>query len=153
MEPAAHAPGTSVEVVDIYFNTPARRKFLKSENTEYAHCEAVFERIALAHPHVEFMLRHNGKVIWRLPAQSLAERVAAMLGKDFVAAAIEIDTAAGPLTLSGFVASPLTPRPAATPSTSTSTAASCATRPRCTRCARPIGTYCTTIAIRPTRCS
>lgn len=106
VEPAAHAPGTSVEVVDIYFNTPARRKFLKSENTEYAHCEAVFERIALAHPHVEFMLRHNGKVIWRLPAQSLAERVAAMLGKDFVAAAIEIDTAAGPLTLSGFVASP-----------------------------------------------
>lgn len=106
VEPAAHSPGTSVEVVDIYFNTPARRKFLKSENTEYAHCEAVFERIALAHPHVEFMLRHNGKVIWRLPAQSLAERVAAMLGKDFVAAAIEIDTAAGPLTLSGFVASP-----------------------------------------------
>lgn len=73
VEPAAHAPGTSVEVVDLYFNTPARRKFLKSENTEYAHCAATFERIALAHPQVEFLLRHNGKVVWRLPAQSLAE--------------------------------------------------------------------------------
>nr|WP_199064579.1 DNA mismatch repair endonuclease MutL [Chromobacterium sp. ASV5] len=106
VEPAAHAPGTSVEVVDLYFNTPARRKFLKSENTEYAHCEATFERIALAHPHVEFILRHNGKAIWRLPRQSLAERVAAMLGKDFVQASIEVDSAAGPLSLAGFVASP-----------------------------------------------
>ncbi|WP_199153918.1 DNA mismatch repair endonuclease MutL [Chromobacterium sp. ASV23] len=106
VEPAAHPHGTSVEVVDLYFNTPARRKFLKSENTEYAHCEATFERIALAHPHVEFLLRHNGKVIWRLPAQSAEDRVAALLGKDFVAAAIPLDSQAGPLALTGFVASP-----------------------------------------------
>ena len=106
VEPAAHAPGTSVEVVDLYFNTPARRKFLKSENTEYAHCEATFERIALAHPRVEFMLRHNGKVIWRLPAQELSERVAALLGKDFITEAIAVETAAGSMTLSGFVGSP-----------------------------------------------
>nr|WP_312854350.1 DNA mismatch repair endonuclease MutL [Paludibacterium denitrificans] len=106
VEPAAHAPGTSVEVVDIYFNTPARRKFLKSENTEYAHCEAVFERIALAHPQVEFLLRHNGKVIWRLPVQTLAERVGALLGKDFVAAALPVETSAGQLSLTGFIASP-----------------------------------------------
>lgn len=106
VEPAAHPHGTSVEVVDLYFNTPARRKFLKSENTEYAHCEATFERIALAHPEVEFLLRHNGKVIWRLPAQSAEERVAALLGKDFVAAAIPLQSQAGPLALTGFVASP-----------------------------------------------
>ena len=106
VEPAAHAPGTSVEIVDLYFNTPARRKFLKSENTEYAHCEATFERIALAHPQVEFILRHNGKVVWRLPQQSLAERVGALLGKDFVEASLPIDTGAAGLTLSGFVASP-----------------------------------------------
>ncbi|POA98636.1 DNA mismatch repair endonuclease MutL [Chromobacterium sinusclupearum] len=106
VEPAAHPHGTSVEVVDLYFNTPARRKFLKSENTEYAHCEATFERIALAHPDVEFLLRHNGKVIWRLPAQSAEDRVAALLGKDFVAAAIPLDSQAGPLALTGFVASP-----------------------------------------------
>ncbi|MEN3031342.1 DNA mismatch repair endonuclease MutL [Chromobacterium amazonense] len=106
VEPAAHPHGTSVEVVDLYFNTPARRKFLKSENTEYAHCEATFERIALAHPEVEFLLRHNGKVIWRLPAQSAEDRVAALLGKDFVAAAIPLQSQAGPLELTGFVASP-----------------------------------------------
>ncbi|GGX90157.1 DNA mismatch repair protein MutL [Vogesella alkaliphila] len=106
VEPAAHAPGTSVEIVDLYFNTPARRKFLKSENTEYAHCEATFERIALAHPQVEFILRHNGKVVWRLPQQSLAERVGALLGRDFVEASLPVDTGAAGLTLSGFVASP-----------------------------------------------
>uniref|UniRef100_A0A8W7P8C8 DNA mismatch repair protein S5 domain-containing protein n=1 Tax=Anopheles coluzzii TaxID=1518534 RepID=A0A8W7P8C8_ANOCL len=106
VEPAAHANGTSVEVVDLYFNTPARRKFLKSENTEYAHCEATFERIALAHPQVEFLLRHNGKVIWRLPAQDLADRVAALLGKDFITEAIAVETSAGSMTLSGFVGSP-----------------------------------------------
>lgn len=106
VEPAAHAPGTSVEVVDLYFNTPARRKFLKSDNTEYAHCCGVFERIALAQPGVEFLLRHNGKVVWRLPQQTLTERVAALLGQEFIDAALPLDNAAGPLTLTGFVADP-----------------------------------------------
>ena len=106
VEPAAHPHGTSVEVVDLYFNTPARRKFLKSDNTEYAHCEATFERIALAHPQVEFTLRHNGKVVWRLPQQSLADRVGALLGKDFVEASLPVETIAAGLTLTGFVASP-----------------------------------------------
>ncbi|SCK05475.1 DNA mismatch repair endonuclease MutL [Vogesella sp. LIG4] len=106
VEPAAHPAGTSVEVVDLYFNTPARRKFLKSENTEYAHCAATFERIALAHPQVEFTLRHNGKVVWRLPQQSLADRVSALLGKDFVEAALPLETVAAGLTLTGFIASP-----------------------------------------------
>jgi len=106
VEPAAHPEGTSVEVVDLYFNTPARRKFLKSEATEYAHCSATFERIALAHPHVEFLLRHNGKVVQRLPAQSLADRIGAILGRDFVDAALTVDTEAAGLTLRGLVASP-----------------------------------------------
>jgi len=106
IEPAAHPEGTSVEVVDLYFNTPARRKFLKSEATEYAHCSATFERIALAHPHVEFLLRHNGKVVQRLPAQTLAERIGALLGRDFVDAALTVDAEAAGLTLRGLVASP-----------------------------------------------
>ncbi|MBV8048024.1 MAG: DNA mismatch repair endonuclease MutL [Paludibacterium sp.] len=106
VEPAAHAPGTSVEAVDLYFNTPARRKFLKSDNTEYAHCAAVFERIALARPDVEFILRHNGKVVWRLPQQSRAERVAALLGQDFIQASLPVDNVAGPLQLAGFIADP-----------------------------------------------
>ncbi|MDN0084024.1 DNA mismatch repair endonuclease MutL [Crenobacter sp. SG2305] len=106
VEPAAHPEGTSVEVVDLYFNTPARRKFLKSEATEYAHCSATFERIALAHPHVEFLLRHNGKVVQRLPTQTLAERIGAILGRDFVDAALTVDAEAAGLTLRGLVASP-----------------------------------------------
>ncbi|RQW29508.1 DNA mismatch repair endonuclease MutL [Rhodobacteraceae bacterium CH30] len=106
VEPAAHPEGTSVEMVDLYFNTPARRKFLKSEATEYAHCAATFERIALAHPGVEMILRHNGKVVSRLPAQSLADRVGAILGRDFVDASLIIDSAAADLSLRGLVASP-----------------------------------------------
>ena len=105
-EPAAHAEGTTVEVADVYFNTPARRKFLKSPNTEYAHCEAAFERIALAHPEVEMTLRHNGKVSWRLARHTLAERVGQLLGNDFAASALSVDAQAAGLTLSGFAGSP-----------------------------------------------
>lgn len=105
-EPAAHAEGTTVEVADVYFNTPARRKFLKSPNTEYAHCEAAFERIALAHPEVEMTLRHNGKVSWRLARHTLAERVGQLLGNDFAAGALSVDAQAAGLTLSGFAGSP-----------------------------------------------
>ncbi len=106
VEPAAHPEGTTVEMVDLYFNTPARRKFLKSEATEYAHCAAAFERVALAHPGVEMILRHNGKVTARLPVQSLADRVGAILGRDFVDASLIVDSEAGHLTLRGLVASP-----------------------------------------------
>ena len=66
--PAAHPQGTSVEMRELYFNTPARRKFLKSESTEFAWCEEVFKRIALSRPDVEFSLQYNGKMIWQLAA-------------------------------------------------------------------------------------
>jgi DNA mismatch repair protein MutL len=66
--PAAHAHGTSVEIRELYFNTPARRKFLKSESTEFAWCEETFKRIALSRPDVAFTLQHNGKMVWQLAA-------------------------------------------------------------------------------------
>ncbi len=66
--PAAHAQGTSVEMRELYFNTPARRKFLKSESTEFAWCEETFKRIALSRPDVAFSLQHNGKTAWQLAA-------------------------------------------------------------------------------------
>ena len=68
--PASHAQGTTVEIRELYFNTPARRKFLKSEPTEFAWCEEAFKRIALSRPDVAFSLQHNGRTIWQLPATS-----------------------------------------------------------------------------------
>ena len=68
--PAAHALGTSVEMRELYFNTPARRKFLKSESTEFAYCEETFKRIALSRPDVTFSLQHNTRMVWQLPAYS-----------------------------------------------------------------------------------
>ena len=79
--PAAHEPGTSVEALELFFNTPARRKFLRSEATEYAHCDEVFRRIALARPDVAFRLQHNGRAQWHLKSQDRAGRIGAILGE------------------------------------------------------------------------
>ncbi len=103
---AAHPVGTTVEVAELFFNTPARRKFLKSENTEYAHCATMLERLALAHPHIAFSLKRDGKNIFKLPAQSLAERITAIVGEDFQTASIEIDSGAGTMRLYGAIAKP-----------------------------------------------
>jgi DNA mismatch repair protein MutL len=105
-EPATHVRGTTIEVRDLYFNTPARRKFLKSEQTEYAHCEEAFVRAALAQPGVAFSLQHNGRVIHNLRAQPALERVRALVGEDFAAAAIACDEGGPGLRLAGFAAKP-----------------------------------------------
>ncbi len=105
-KPAALDPGTSVEVHDLYFNTPARRKFLKSEATEFAHCDTVFKRIALARPEVAFRLQHNSRAQWHLKAQSAEDRINAVLGDEFSAAAIAIDAQSTGLRLSGLVGLP-----------------------------------------------
>lgn len=104
---AAAAPvGTEVEVAELFFNTPARRKFLKSEATEYAHCATMLERLALAHPHIAFRLQRDGKTVSDLPVQSLAERIAAIVGNDFQTASLEIDSGNGALRLYGAIAKP-----------------------------------------------
>ncbi|MDO4641543.1 MAG: DNA mismatch repair endonuclease MutL [Neisseria sp.] len=103
---AAHPVGTTVEVADLFFNTPARRKFLKSENTEYAHCANAVERLALAYPETGFTLKHNGKTIFKLPPQSMPERVGAILGEDFQAAALSVDSGEGLVRLHGIIAKP-----------------------------------------------
>ncbi|MEW9900374.1 DNA mismatch repair endonuclease MutL [Chitinivorax sp. PXF-14] len=105
-QPAALAAGTRVEVHDLYYNTPARRKFLKTEGTEFAHCEDMFRRIALAYPDVAFTLFHNGKAQWRLPRQPLDKRIAAILGADFAQSALTLDESAGGLRLYGLAGSP-----------------------------------------------
>ena len=103
---AADPVGTTIEAAELFFNTPARRKFLKSENTEYAHCATMLERLALAHPHIAFSLKRDGKQVFKLPAQSLHERIATIVGEDFQAASLEIDSGNGALRLYGAIAKP-----------------------------------------------
>jgi len=118
--PASHAPGSTVELRELYFNTPARRKFLKSETTEFAHCEETFKRIALSRPDVAFSLQHNGKTIWQLPARcplpqagkvagvrgGALNRISAILGEEFGTAAVEVERQAANLLLRGLAALP-----------------------------------------------
>ncbi len=106
VEPAARAPGTTVSVADLYFNTPARRKFLKSEPTEYGHCEEVLRRIALSRPQVGFSLRHNGRVSRHLRTESLRERAAALLGRELAGASVPVEAAAGGMRLRGLASTP-----------------------------------------------
>ena len=106
VQPAAHALGTSVEVGDLYFNTPARRKFLRTEATEFGHCEDVYKRIALSRPEVAFTLKHNGRVISHLQAGDPARRIAAVAGGEFAGAARAFDEHSSGLRLSGFAGSP-----------------------------------------------
>jgi DNA mismatch repair protein MutL len=105
-QPAALAAGTTVTVQELYFNTPARRKFLRTEATEYGHCEETFRRIALSHPEVGFTLSHNGNLRQRLIGGGRRSRVDALLGDTFCAQAA-IVAAEGPgLALAGWAVRP-----------------------------------------------
>ena len=105
-EPAALAAGTVVEMRDLYYNTPARRKFLKSEATEFAHCAEAVKRIALAHPDVAFTLSHNGRVSLHLPKSDARGRAGAILGDDFLTESRALDTGPGILRITGHCALP-----------------------------------------------
>lgn len=124
-EPAAanHAQGATVEIRELYFNTPARRKFLKTEATEYAYCEEAFKRVALSRPDVAFSLQHNGRIVWQLAAcaveasapdnhaepavnDGMLKRVAALLGDAFGQAAVSVSRNAANLSLQGLAALP-----------------------------------------------
>ena len=104
--PSSGAPGTTVDVLDLYFNTPARRKFLKSEQTEFGHCAEVVRRIALARPDVSFSLTHNGRTIDHWNVSEMAKRSAHILGDGFAQARLALDETAGPLRLHGFAGLP-----------------------------------------------
>jgi DNA mismatch repair protein MutL len=108
--PASHPQGTSVEVRDVFFNVPARRKFLRSESTEYQQVVRMLERLALSRFDVGFSLSHNGKNVWTLaPARSEEERlarVAKICGADFASHVIEVKYDADSFSLSGWLALP-----------------------------------------------
>ncbi|MBY0270021.1 MAG: DNA mismatch repair endonuclease MutL [Burkholderiales bacterium] len=105
-EPATLARGTRIDVRELYFNTPARRKFLKSEQTEFAHCEEAFRRIALSRPDVAFSLTHNGRVRLQVKPQPLAARVAAVLGEEFADGALPVEESGGQIAIRGAISSP-----------------------------------------------
>ena len=104
--PATLGAGTSIEVRDLYFNTPARRKFLKTEATEYAHCEEAFRRTALSRCDTAFSLQHNGRVRWHVKAQPFAERMTAILGRELADSSTPLDETSGAVKIHGFAGSP-----------------------------------------------
>jgi DNA mismatch repair protein MutL len=109
VRPAAHPPGTTVEVRDLFFSVPARRKFVRSEATELTHIARLVERLALARFDVGFRLRHGTRMLLETPAARDADdlaRLEAVLGADFTAAAVVVRHSAGPVTLTGWVGLP-----------------------------------------------
>jgi DNA mismatch repair protein MutL len=112
--PAAGASGTRVVVTDLFFATPARRKFLKHPRTEGEHAEAAIRRLALAAPAVAFRLECEGRVVFDLPSQQRAERVAALFGNEAAAAMVEVDGERGAYRISGYACSPAVTRATAT---------------------------------------
>lgn len=110
LQPAAHPRGTTVEMRDLFFNTPARRRFLRQEKTEFNHLEEVFRRIALSEFETAFRLSHNQKVIHQLPAatteQQRAQRVARLCGSAFVEQSVTVDFEHGGLRLHGWMGLP-----------------------------------------------
>src|SRR3984893_2979749 len=110
VRPAAHPPGTTIEVRELFFNVPARRKFVRSEATELTHIAKLVERLVLSRFDVGFRLRHGTRVLVDAPAVSGAgadlTRLEEVLGRDFPAAAVAVRHAAGPVMLSGWAGLP-----------------------------------------------
>jgi DNA mismatch repair protein MutL len=116
IEPVAPAPGaagTRVTVEDLFFATPARRKFLKSPRTEADHAEAVVARLALARPDVAFRLHVEGRLAFDLPAQARRARMVALLGRESESALLEVNGEREEMVLSGFACAPMVSRPTA----------------------------------------
>ncbi len=110
LAPAAGGQGTTIEVRELYFNTPARRKFLKSEQTELGHCLEMIRRSALARPDVAISVLHNGRAVEHWNASDPATRVSKILGETFATAHLPLDERAGPLAVYGCAGLPTASR-------------------------------------------
>jgi DNA mismatch repair protein MutL len=113
--PAAHPQGTTVKVQELFFNTPARRRFLRSERTEYRHCEDVVRRMALSRFDVGFVLQHNQRTVFNLPAASEVaaqqQRVMRLCGPSFMQRAVVLQFQHGDMQLQGWIGLPEAARP------------------------------------------
>ncbi len=111
IQPVAHPQGTSIEIRDLFFNTPARRKFMRTEKTEFTHLEEIIRRLALYNFSVGFSLKHNRRVVWQLPPAVTLEqremRVAKICGDPFMENALAMELEGPGLTLQGWVALPI----------------------------------------------
>jgi DNA mismatch repair protein MutL len=114
LKPAAHPVGTSIEVRDLFYNVPARRKFVRSPSTEFGHILRQVERLALGGQAIAVRLRHNGREILNLPGaeqpQAIEQRLDRLLGAEFRAHALRIDSESGPIRLSGWLGLPTAAR-------------------------------------------
>ncbi len=111
--PAAHPPGTTIEVRDLFYNLPARRKFLRTEVTEQGHIVRLLERLALSRSDVAFRLRSGSRTLLDAPALkskegngATADRLARIVGREFAAQSLELDHSAGPVRISGWIGTP-----------------------------------------------
>jgi DNA mismatch repair protein MutL len=115
VKPAAHPPGSSIRVEELFFNTPARRRFLRSERTEYRHCEDVVRRLVLSHFSIGFKLIHNNKTIFNFPIandeSAIRLRLQKFGGKQFTQGALPLSYEASGLRLHGWVGPPELARP------------------------------------------
>ncbi|GAB57809.1 DNA mismatch repair endonuclease MutL [Rheinheimera nanhaiensis] len=110
VKPAAHPVGTSIEVLDLFFNTPARRKFLRTDKTEFGHIDELVKRLALSRFDVSWQLSHNGQTVRRLKAADTAEqrqkRVATLCGRAFAEQAAFIENQYGDVKIWGYIVAP-----------------------------------------------
>lgn len=105
-EPCSCAPGSSFSVKNLFFNIPARRKFLKTDNTEMRHIINEFQKIALAHPAIRFILSHNDSEIYNLPATNLRQRIIGIFGNQIRQDLITINTETSLINITGFIGKP-----------------------------------------------
>ena len=110
VEPASHPVGTGVDVQSLFYNVPARRKFMRTPRTEFSRCETIVKTLAMAHPAAAFALNHNGKSVFECPTaeddQAQGLRIAKILGKGFGEAAHQVNIEGAGLALSGWLADP-----------------------------------------------
>ncbi len=109
-EPASHPPGTTVEVTDLFYNTPARRRFLKTDRTEFLRIDELIKQLSLSRFDVGFRLAHNGQIVRHAQAGDaeplIHQRISQLCGKDFMEQSLHIEHQRGDLKLSGWVAKP-----------------------------------------------
>jgi DNA mismatch repair protein MutL len=107
-EPVAHPKGSTVDIQDLFYNTPARRKFLKAEKTEFSHIDELIKRIALSKPEIGFKLVHNHKTVRHFPAvKEVVRRIDGVCGKTFSQECVVLDTAYGNITVQAWLTKPL----------------------------------------------